>query len=351
MRLGSLALGVVCVVMAWAAVGCGRGESREVVLYTSADDYLVREVVSTYERKTGVRVRVQGDTEATKTTGLVLRLLAERARPRADVWWSSEPFGTIRLAREGVLEPYVSASAEADLGGAWPGTLRAKDGTWYGFASRGRVIVYNTNAVPREDVPRTLRDLLDPKWSGRVGMARPQFGTTRGHMSALVVMCGEEALRAWLEGMKANGARIYDGNAMVVQAIARGEIHVGLTDTDDVWVGQRNGWPVDLVYEALDDDEASAGLCSFGPLVMPNTVAKVRGGPHPRQAAALIDFLLSEEVERMLASSESRNAPVRPRVAAEFEAFAIPLLAEVDFHAVADAMDRAVAICEEVLGK
>ena len=350
MTRATLVAGLVCWLIASVIGGCGRGEQREVVLYTSADDYLVREVVSAYERKSGVRVRVQGDTEATKTTGLVLRLLAEKANPRADVWWSSEPFGTIRLAREGVLERYVSAVSEADLGGKWPATLRARDEMWYGFGSRGRVIAYNTDLTPREDVPRTLRDLTDPKWAGRVGIARPQFGTTRGHVGALAMMCGEPALRAWLEAMKASGVRIYDGNATVVQAMARGEILLCLTDTDDVYAGQRNGWPVDLVYETLDESTPE-GLCSFGPLVMPNTVALVRGAPNRDEGVALIDFLLSEEVERIMANSESRNAPVRPHVAAEFAQFAIPMLAEIDLYAVADAMDGAVAICEDVLGK
>lgn len=347
-RSAGLLLALACVS---AIASCGRSEVREVVLYTSADDYIVREVVDAFQNETGIRVRLQGDTEAAKTTGLVLRLLAEKQSPRADVWWSSEPFGTIQLSREGVLSPYTSTAAEADMGGAWPSALRPADGTWYGFASRARVIAYNTNTVAREEAPRTLRDLTEPRWSGRVGMAKPQFGTTRGHMAALVALYGEDALRDWLIAMKANGLRLYDGNASAVQAVARGEIHLCLTDTDDVWAGQRNNWPVELVYEVADQDAPEHDLPSFGAMVIPNTVARVRGGPNHDNAAVLIDFLLSERVERILAESDSGNAPVRPRVAADYPRSAFPLSDQVDLFAIEAAVPRAIAVCEDVLSR
>jgi iron(III) transport system substrate-binding protein len=344
---------VVLILGLWLlAASCGRrdgggeGEQR-VVLYSSVDDHVLREVVRAFEQAHGIRVQLAGDTEATKTTGLVQRLLAERASPRADVWWSSEPFGTIQLSREGLLEPYTS-NHEAEFGGTWPAEMRGERGDWYGFASRARVIVYNTQRLQASEVPRTLRDLADERWRGRVGLARPQFGTTRGHMGALVVLCGEEQTEAWLAAMRANGLRLYDGNAMVVRAAALGEIDLALTDTDDVWAGQREGWPVELVFEMPDSDRGD-GLCSFGPMLVPNTVAKVRGGPNPQAAALLIEFILSERVERMLAESESGNIPIRPSLAAQFPRAAIPAGTMPDLQKVAEAIPRAMEICERVL--
>ena len=79
-----------------------------VVLYTSVDSNLVQPIVEEFEKETGIHARVVGDTEATKTTGLVARLLSERAKPRADVWWSSEPLGTVSLAQAGILDPFIS---------------------------------------------------------------------------------------------------------------------------------------------------------------------------------------------------------------------------------------------------
>ncbi|QKK07176.1 MAG: hypothetical protein HND58_02715 [Planctomycetota bacterium] len=107
------------------------------VLYSSVDDFVLRDVVSAFEAESGVKVRLLGDTEATKTTGLLERLIAERDEPRADVWWSSEPFGTIRLAGMGLLAPAGITPPEI-TDAALRGRLDAADGSWFGFALRAR---------------------------------------------------------------------------------------------------------------------------------------------------------------------------------------------------------------------
>jgi iron(III) transport system substrate-binding protein len=343
MRYWTLALLGACLVL----VCCGRGggpATPEVVLYSSVDDFLLREVVAAFEKETGVRVRLVGDTEATKTTGLVERLLSERSRPRADVWWSSEPFGTIRLSREGLLEVYASTAVPAD----WP--LRGARGDWYGFANRARVIVYNTARVSEDEAPRRLGELVEPRFRGRIGIARPQFGTTRGHMGYVLDACGGEAFAAWVAGLKANQVRIYDGNASVVRGVAQGEVDVGLTDTDDVWSGQRNQWPVAMVYETADAQRGE-GLCSPGPMLVPNTVALVKGGPNPEAARRLIDFLLSPQVERMMARSDSRNIPVRAEVAAEFPSLLVPDGRGGDLEAIAERIPEALRLWDEAMGR
>lgn len=300
---------------------------NEVVLYSSVDAPVLREVVAAFEASSGVKVRVVTDTEATKTFGLVQRLIDEKSSPRADVWWGSEPMGSVRLSAEGVLEPFTSR-AEADLAGGWPRHLRGRDLTWYGHALRARVIAFNSNLYTRATAPRTLRDLAQPRFAGRVGMARPQFGTTRTHVAALVAAHGPEAVKSWLVAMRDAGVRLYDGNASVVRAIAQGEIDLGLTDTDDVWAAQREGWPVDLVFEAEDAPQARiAGpvtLPSLGPLVLPCTVGKVRGGPNPVLGKALADFLLSAEVEALMSRSDWRTYPLRAELASESEKWWIP---------------------------
>lgn len=297
---------------AWIAglAGCSREPAeREVVLYTSCDDYLLRQVAPLFEQETGVKLRLVGDTEATKTTGLVERLLSEKDRPRADVWWSNEALGTARLEAAGVLAPYTSKT-EADFGGSWPASLRSEQGTWYGFGLRSRAIGFNTKRLSADAVPRRLEEFATAVWKGRFGMARPHFGTTRTHMAWFLESVGEEAYRRTLEGLKANGVRLYDGNSSVVRGIANGEIEVGLTDTDDVYAAERQGWPVAMVFEA--------GARGEGPLLIPNTVALVRGAPHPDEAGVLIDFLLGERVERMLAESEAGLGPIRADVRRSF---------------------------------
>ncbi|MEQ8769097.1 MAG: extracellular solute-binding protein [Phycisphaerales bacterium] len=329
--------------------GCERAasesETPEVVLYSSADDYVLREVVADFERATGIDVRLVGDTEATKTTGLVTRLRAETDDPQADVWWSSEPFGTIALAREGVLDP-ATAEILGDRRDQWPARLVGRDGSWVGIAQRARVLGYSTTRTP--EPPTTLAELTAPEWRGRVGIARPQFGTTRGHMAMLVEAWGPEAFEAWLAAMRDNGLRIYDGNATVVRKIAEGEIDVGLTDTDDVWVAQRNGWDVGYVFEATEP--ASEATFSTGPLLIPNTVSIVRGAPNPDAARRLAEYLILGPAERILRASDSRNYPVKPEVEPNAEAPSPESPAAAPLDDVADRVDEAMAICERVLG-
>ncbi|RMH26464.1 MAG: extracellular solute-binding protein [Planctomycetota bacterium] len=317
-------------------------DAPSVVLYTSADDVFVAQVVGAFEAETGIAVRLVGDTEATKTTGLVTRILAEKDNPRCDVWWSSEPMGTLLLDESGVLAP---GGMDGLVSEDWPAELVGPGANWIGFAERARVIAYSTDRV--ETPPTTLAELTEPEWKGRVGIAHPAFGTTRGHMALLLDRWGEANFTAWLEAMKANGIRLYDGNARAVRAIHEGEIDVCLTDTDDVWVAIANGWEIGMVFESEAEHDRWP---SRGATTIPNTVAIVRGGPNPQAARTLAAFLVSPTVERLLAESDSRNIPVDAGLRAEFSELLPPGdPPRPDYAGAHDAVSGAMDACERVL--
>jgi iron(III) transport system substrate-binding protein len=339
--------------------GAGSEPAGRVVLYTSADESLARAVVGAFELRTGIEVVLVGDTEATKTVGLYRRLLDEQGSPRADVWWSSEPFYTVRLARSGVLAPLTVEEVSALGVGSWPAWARGSEGSWFGFGLRARVIAYDERKVSASEAPRTLRDLAEERWRGKVGMARPVFGTTAGHLAALVHVWGAEPVRSWLTALEGNGLRLYDSNSAVVRALAEGEIEVGLTDTDDVWSGRGQGWRIGLVYESDEsagpaEPGAVEPLGGFGALVLPNTVGLVRGGPNAQAGRQLAAFLLSADGERLLMTSESANVPVRAALAAEQAAAqpqtVIDPAGYVDLEAAAERLEEARAIAADVLG-
>jgi iron(III) transport system substrate-binding protein len=326
--------------------GCRR--APDVVLYVSADDHVARRVVKAFEAHTGLRVATVGDLEQVKTTGLVNRLRSEADHPQADVFWSSEVFHTVNLAREGVLEPYVS-DALAD----WPAAFRDPQHRWYGFAARARVIVFAPDRVAPEARPRTWMDLTQPRFKGRIVMADPRFGTTGGHLAAMqsywTKLVGPAYYDAFLMGLADNDVRLLpSGNAGVVQAVADGEADLGLTDTDDVWAARARGLDVDLVYPRHD---AAADDSGGGTLLIPNTVARVRGGPHPEAAGRLIEFLLSAEVARMLAGSVSHNVPVRADLAADYPEFAVADPLRVDYARAAAGLQGAVERAMARLGR
>lgn len=212
------------------------------------------------------------------------------------------------------------------------------------------MFVYNTKLVANADVPRALLGLADAKFKGRVGIARPQFGTTRGHVAAIASAVGADGLRIWLEMLKKNDVRLLDGNASVVRAVGTGEIHIGWTDTDDVIAGKREGWPVEMAFEKRG---GTTGISEgFGTLLLPNTAALVRGGPNAAHAGALIDYLLSPEAQRALAVSDSANIPVDPALAQELTTWA-PAPDQVwpmDFEKVADSVEAAMNVCDQVFG-
>ena len=124
-------------------------------------------------------------------------------------------------------------------------------------------------------------------------------------MAALYALAGDAKMDEFFRGLKANGVRVVDGNSVVRDLVARGEVKVGLTDTDDVNVAIEDGQPIGMV---LPDKEG------LGVPVMPNMVSLIAGAPHPEEGRRLIDYLLSADVERQLAQSEAVQVPLHAGV-------------------------------------
>jgi len=286
-----------CAAVALLAGGCGK--QRHVVVFTSVDRNWAEGFLRDFEAKTKIKVDTVYDTEAGKTTGLAARLAERRDNPEADVFWNSEIGRTIGLANQGVLEPFTSPSA-----GDIPAYLKDPGGTWVGFAARARVIVYNTELVAEDEAPRRLEDLLDQRFRAKVAIADPRFGTTALHMAALFEVWGTKRTQALLQGLAANGVQVVLGNSVVRDRVGRGEVLVGLTDTDDVLSGQAQGMPIAMVVPDQGPKES-------GTLVVPNTVCRIKGGPHPKEAQAFLDYLLSRETEAALCAPGSGFMVVR----------------------------------------
>jgi iron(III) transport system substrate-binding protein len=168
------------------------------------------------------------------------------------------------------------------------------------------VIIVNSNLVPSGVAPKSIFDLTDPaRVQGGVGIANPLFGTTATHAAALFAALGPNDAQKYFQALRERKARVVDGNSVVRDMVVKGELAVGLTDTDDAYIALDKGAPVRVVFP---DQE------SLGAFLIPSTVALVRGAPNPTGAQRLIDYLLSREVEAALARSESKQMPVRDGV-------------------------------------
>lgn len=311
-----------------------------VVIYTALDEEFSKPILEGYARETGVRIDSKYDIESTKSVGLANQILAEADRPIADLFWNNEVLNTLRLKRAGLLRPFTPPSAAA-----YPPTFKAADGTWYGFAGRARVLLVNTNLVPEADRPDSILDLLDPKWTGRVGIAKPLFGTTATHAACLFASWGDEKARQYFRDLKANDVQVLSGNRQVSIAVGRGDLAFGLTDTDDALLEIDAGNPVAIVYPDIEE----GGL---GTLFIPNTLALIKNGPNPAAAEALANHLLSPEVEAALATGPSGQIPLNPEVNVETRVETprtVPAM-NVDFEAAAALWDAVYRFLTDEFG-
>ena len=294
-----LLLAFICVVL----VGCRKtAEGKNVVVvYTSVDQPFSEPILEAFTAETGIEVLPVYDVEAAKTTGLVNRLIAEKDNPQADVFWNGEFAQTILLKEKGMLQAYDSPNAE-DI----PAYYKDEDGTWTAFAGRARVFIVNTDLLSPEEYPDSIEDMLDPAYPGEsIGIAYPLFGTTATHAAALYIEMGEENARLFFEEIAESGVQVVDGNSVVRDLVAAGDLAYGLTDTDDACTAVENGKPVILLFPDQGDGER-------GTLVLPNTVAMIQGAPHPEAARTFIDFLLSVETAGALVESGWSHLSLRP---------------------------------------
>ena len=327
--------------LALLAAGCTKSADR-VVVYSAQDaDYAERIFA---DLRLGVAVEPKFDTEANKSVSLVAELLDEAGRPRCDVHWNNEPLGSVRLARAGVYEAYSSPEAES-----YPAHCRANP-AFHQFAERARVLIVNTDRVPKAEWPAGLFDLTLPRFKGVVAVAKPQFGTTATHAACLFDVLGPAAAKDFFLKLRDNGVQLAAGNKAVAVAVARGDFSVGLTDSDDATLEQLAGKPVAIVLPDVTTDRPR-----FGTLYLPNTVALVKGGPNPAAGKRLIDRLLSAEVERKLAEGGGYQLPLRT----DLEALRPTVLKttppgqrmQADFDRAADHWDEAQAFLRETFAR
>jgi iron(III) transport system substrate-binding protein len=331
-------------VLALALSGCsdgGHGDGHggaaapkgEVVVYTALDQEFSGPILAKFEKAEGIRVLPKFDVESTKSFGLAAMIHAEAASPVCDLYWNNEIINTLRLKQKGLLEPFRPAH-----GDDYPAQYRGAEGDWYGFAARARVLIVNTELVPEAERPDSILDLLDPKWKGKVAIAKPLFGTTGTHAACLFAAWGEDKARQFFRDLKANDVQVVSGNRQVAADVAAGRLAFGLTDTDDAMGELDAGNPVAIVYPDRGDDQ-------LGTLFIPNTLARVKGAPHPEAADALAGYLLSPEVETALAEGPSAQIPLNPKVeaSAKVETPRTVHAMQVDFEKAASLWETTVA--------
>lgn len=247
---------------------------QAVVAYCAQDQIYAEPVFRSFEQLSHEKLKVKAvfDSEAVKTVGLANRLLAETNHPQCDVFWGNEELRTRQLAARGVF--------------------RETNG-WAAFGYRSRRIVINTNLISAASAPRSLLELTNSGYKGKLALAYPQFGTTATHFHALRQLWGATAWEAWCRGLVAAKPLLVDGNSVVVKMVGQGRATLGLTDSDDIAAGQREGLPIVALPMTAET------------LLIPNTLGLVRGGPHPETAEHLFAYLLGPATAEALVAANA----------------------------------------------
>jgi iron(III) transport system substrate-binding protein len=305
--------GTVLVLISGLAAGaCDAGMGRDgagtaggvVNVYSHRHYDIDRQLFEAFTAQTGIRVNVVSGS----ADELITRLQMEGASSPADVLITVDA-GRLHRARErGLLQPVESAVLEEQI----PARFRDPDGYWWGLTTRARVLVYSRSRVRPEEIP-TYETLAGPEWRGRVLVRSSENVYNQSLLASMIEQQGEAAALSWAQGIARNLARSPSGgDTDQVKAVAAGVGDVAITNTYYV-----------AKLATSDDAEEQRVYAQVG-VVFPNqadrgTHINVSGAgvtahaPNPANAVRLIEFLVSDEAQRLYAEG-NQEYPVRPGV-------------------------------------
>jgi iron(III) transport system substrate-binding protein len=264
------------------------------VVYSGRNENLIGGYLEEFTASTGIAIEVRyGD-----TAELAIQILEEGERSPADVYFGQDAGALGALEAAGRL-----AELPEDVLALVDPRYRSRDGRWTGITGRSRNLVINTTLLDPADLPTSVFGLADPRWAGLVGWA-PENGSFQAFVTAMRVVHGEDAARAWLEDMIASGVTPYRNNTAIVEAVGRGEIAIGLTNNYYLprFTSEDPDFPAVNVYLPGDVggivNVAGAGILS--------------SSARPGAAAEFVRFMLSASIQEAFGSRvDAAEFPLR----------------------------------------
>jgi len=274
-------LGLLGVLLAAASVaGCGgNGSGGPITVYSGREEELVAPLFEQFTEETGIEVEVRyGD-----SAELAATIAEEGDNSPADVFFAQDP-GSL-----GAVDPQLEQLPE-DVLDRVDARFRDAEGRWVGTSGRTRVLVYNTGVLSEDELPASVLDLTAPEWKDRVGIA-PTNASFQAFVTGMRLALGDDATREWLEAMRENGAKTYEKNTPIVEAVAAGEIDVGLV----------NHYYLALVKAEQPDAPIANHLFEAGDagnLVSVAGAAVLASTDQQADAESFVEFLLSDDAQR-----------------------------------------------------
>jgi len=282
--LGALLAAVLAALTLTAGAATAPAQTSSLTIYSGRDERLVKPIMDRFTRETGIQLNVR----YASSTALATALVEEGRNSPADVYWSQEP-GTLGLVgARGLLRRLPQRTV-----GKVASRFSTPSRRWVGTSGRSRVLVYNTEALSAQELPRSVWALTNARWKGKIGIA-PTNASFQAFLGATIHLHGESRVRSWLRGLQENDVEFFPNNTSVVQAVGRGDVEVGLVnhyylynvlaDTPNLPIRNhwfRNGDPGNLVLAA------GAGIVS--------------ATSNAATAQRFVDFLLSKWAQRFIA--------------------------------------------------
>ncbi len=311
MRLRPVLLGLATVTLALSACSSSSTESTgsedALVVYSGRSEELVGPLIQQFEDSAGVPVEVRyGD-----TAELAAQLLEEGENTPADVFFSQDAGALQVMQDEGrttALPPEVIKVV--------PAKFRSADGQWVGTSGRARVMVYNTDAVQRSEVPSSVQDLTEPAWQGNVGIA-PTNASFQSFVTAMRMTLGEDQTKQWLQDMVANDVQRFENNTAILDAVNAGQVEIGLVN-HYYWYEKA----AELGEENMASANAEFAPGDIGNLVNVAGLAVLQAS---EPATAFVTYMLSDPAQEYFAQEVSEY-PLAKGVAAKE---GLPPLSEV----------------------
>jgi iron(III) transport system substrate-binding protein len=268
----------------------GAKQSGELVVYSGREEELVEPLFERFEDETGVNV----DVRYADSAELAATIAEEGGNSPADVFFAQDP-GSL-----GAVDDQLATLPQAVLDRV-DEKFRDSEGRWVGTSGRARVIVFNTDELTADEVPDSVFDLTDPTWKGKIGIA-PTNASFQAFVTAMRLDAGEERTRQWLEDVMANDPKFYEKNTPVVEAVASGEIEVGLVNHYYLYLVKQEqpDAPIENKYLPGDDPGALVSVAGAGVLA---------SAKHPDAAERFVEFLLADEQQRFY-TEEAEEAEI-----------------------------------------
>jgi len=279
-----------------AACGGDDDDPNAVVVYNAQHKELISAVAESFTKKTGITVKLRNGSDLE----LANQLVAEGTASPADVFLTENSPGMVLVDSKGLLAELDPAVLQRI-----PAQYRPKSGTWTGFAGRSTVLVYNPSLVSESELPTSLLDLADPQWKGKVSFS-PTGADFQAIVSAVLALEGEEATKAWIEGIKENGTT-YQGNNVVMRAVNAGDVATGII--------YHYYWYRDQEEDGANSDDSRLhffGNGDPGAFVSTSGAGILASGKHLDGAKQFIDYLTSAEGQKIIADSYALEYTLNP---------------------------------------